>query len=75
VFWLFLTYKYNKQKIIALRIIAILINHFFVIFKVSRPETFETETIPETFETETRPETFETETRKNGSRDEFPGMH
>ena len=39
----------------------ILINHFFAIFKVSRPETFEAET---------RPETFETETRKNGSRDE-----
>ena len=51
-------------------IIKILINHFFSIFKVSRPETFETETRPETFETETRPETFETETRKNGSRDE-----
>ena len=41
-------------------IIEILINHFFAIFKVSRPETFETET---------RPETFETETRKNESRD------
>jgi len=36
-------------------------NHFFAIFTVSRPETFETET---------RPETFETETRKNGSQDE-----
>jgi len=43
-------------------IIEILINHFFAIFKVSRPETFKTET-------ETRPETFETETHKNGSRD------
>jgi len=52
-------------------IIEILINHSFAIFKVSRPETSETETRPETFETETRPETFETETetRKNGSRD------
>jgi len=45
-------------------IIEILLNYFFCnIFKVSRPETFETET---------RPETFETETRKNGSRDESP---
>ena len=41
-------------------IIQILINHFFAIFKVSRSETFETET--------------ETETRKNGSRDEFSGI-
>jgi len=39
--------------------------NLFAIFKVSRPETFETET-------ETRPETFETETEtcKNGSQDE-----
>ena len=41
-------------------IIEILINPFFAIFKISRPEIFETET---------RPETFGTETRKNGSRD------
>jgi len=40
--------------------LEILINNLFVICKVSRPETFETET---------RPETFETETRKNGSQD------
>jgi len=45
-------------------IIQIFINHFFTVFKVSRPETFETETRPETFETKT-----ETETGKNGSRD------
>ena len=38
-------------------IIEISKNYFFAIFKVSRPDTFETET--ET-ETETRPETFET---------------
>jgi len=43
-------------------ILEILVNHFFAIFKVSRPGTFETKT-------ESRPETFETETRKNGSRD------
>jgi len=42
-------------------IIGILINHFFAIFKVSRPETLETVT---------RPKTFETGTRKNGSWDE-----
>jgi len=30
------------------------IDHFFAIFKVSRPETFETETSPQSFETETR---------------------
>jgi len=44
----------------------ILIKHLFAIFKVSKPETFETETETtlETFETETK-----TETRKNWSRD------
>ena len=42
MFWLFLTCKYNKQKYVNY-----LINHFFAIFKVSRPETFETETRPE----------------------------
>jgi len=41
--------------------IEILQNHFFAIFKVSRPAAFQTEM---------RPKTFETETRKNGSRDE-----
>jgi len=40
-------------------IMEILINHFFAIFKVSRPETFETET----------------ETRKNGSRDSITVCH
>ena len=51
------------QQTKNLWIIEILINHFFAIIKVSRPETFETKTRRETFETET-------ETRKNGSRDE-----
>ena len=47
-------------------IIEISINHFFAIFKVSRPETFESET---------RPDTFETETRENGSRDSTTIKH
>jgi len=51
MFWLFLTCKYNNKNI---WIIEIVLNHFFAIFKVARPETFETKT----------------ETRKNGSRDE-----
>ena len=51
------------QQTKNLWVIEILIHYLFAVFKVSRPETFETET-------ETRPETFETETRKNGSRDE-----
>jgi len=49
------------QQTKNIRIIEISINQFFAIFKVSRSETFETETTPETFETETR---------KNVSRDE-----
>ena len=50
----------QTQQTKNLWIIEILINHIFAIFKVSRPEAFETKM---------RPETFETETRKNGSRD------
>jgi len=52
----YLQIQQTKNRLIT----EILINHFFAIFKISRPETFESET---------RPETIETETRKNGSRD------
>ena len=49
---LFLTCKYNKQKNRWIK--ESWINHFFALFKVWRPENFETERRPETFEYETR---------------------
>jgi len=69
-FWCGLVVSYLQIEQTKKRwITEILINHFFAIFKVSRPETFETET---------RPETFETRLAKmglNSSRDSITGNH
>jgi len=61
MFWLFLTCKYNKHKIVELY--KILINHFFC--NIQRLETWNLRDRDETWTFKT-----ETENRRNGSRDE-----